>query len=54
MIDERKKFCRMFWLILILLLYVEMKNYKNIACTDFLNLNIALDLISMKKTKVLY
>ena len=44
----------MFWLILILLLYVEMKNYKNIACTDFLNLNIDLDLISMKKTRVLY
>ena len=33
----------MFWLVLILL-HVNIKNYKNIACIDFLNLNIAFDL----------
>ena len=26
------------------MLYINMKNYKNIACTDFVNINIALNL----------
>ena len=36
------------------LLYVNMKKYKNIACTDFVNVSIALNSIPMKKTRVLY
>ena len=35
-------------------LYINMKNYKNIACTDFLNLNIHLDLHSYEENRVLY
>ena len=31
-----------------------MKNYKNIACTAFVNVNVALNLIPMKETRVLY
>ena len=34
----------MFWLILTTLLYIKKKNYTNIAFTDFVNVNIALNL----------
>ena len=32
------------------LLYIDMKNYKNIACTDFVNVNIALNLHSYEES----
>ena len=32
-----------------MLLQINMKNYKNIACTDFVNLNIALILHSYEE-----
>ena len=35
-----------------MLLYINMKNYKNMVCTDFMNVNIALS--SYEKTRVLY
>ena len=31
-----------------------MKNYRNIACTNFVNVNGALNLHSMTKTRFLY
>ena len=34
----------MFWLILTTLLYINKKNYNNIAFTDFVNVNMALNL----------
>ena len=32
------------------LLYINMKNYKNIACIDFVNVNIALNLHSYEES----
>ena len=37
-----------------MLLYINMKNYKGIVWTDFLNVNIVLNLYSYKQTRVLY
>ena len=42
--DEWKKFPWIFWLILNCVLYIDMKNCKNIAYTDFVNVIMALDL----------
>ena len=39
----------MFWPVLNTLLYINMKNYKNIGCTDFVNVNRALNLHSSKE-----
>ena len=52
LIDERKKIVECFGLTM--LLYVNIKDYKNIACTNFVNVNIADVNILMKKTIVLY
>ena len=49
LIDERKKICRLFWVVLNTSLYVNMKKYKNIACTDFVNVSIALKLHSYEE-----
>ena len=35
-----------------MLLYVNIKNYKNIACTDFMNVNIALNVHSYEENKI--
>ena len=32
-----------------MLLYIDMKNYKNIACANFVNVNIALSLHSYEE-----
>ena len=45
LINERQKFHWMFWL----LLYFNMKNYKSIACTAFVMVNIALNLHSYEE-----
>ena len=39
----------MFWLV-----FVYVKNYKSIACTDFLNVNIALNLHSYEENVEFY
>ena len=45
--DEREKFCRLFWLVLNnFVIYIDVKSYKNNACTDFVNVNIDLNLHS--------
>ena len=44
LVNERKSFLECFGLFETTLLYVNMKTYKNIACTDFVNVNIALNL----------
>ena len=49
LIDEKQKFRRMFWLFKTTSLYINMKNYKNIACTFFVNANIALHLNSYEE-----
>ena len=44
LIDKRNKF-QLFWLVLInVIIYINMKNYENIECADFVNVNIALNL----------
>ena len=35
-----------------MLLYINMRNYKNIACTDFMNVNIALNLYTFLWSKL--
>ena len=44
LIDERKKIVECFGLTM--LLYVNIKDYKNIACTNFVNVSIAVNLHS--------
>ena len=38
----------MFWLVLNYI-YIHMENYRSIACTDFVNVNIALNLHSYEQ-----
>ena len=49
LIDKRKNSVECFGLFYTMLLYINMKNYKNIAYTDFVNVNIALNLHSYKE-----
>ena len=46
---KEKSFVECFGLFETTLLYVNMKSYKNIACTDFVNVNIALNLHSYEE-----
>ena len=43
LIYEGKKIVKCFDLFWTTLLYINMKNHENIACTDFVNVNIALN-----------
>ena len=44
----------MFWLALNMSWYIKTENYKNIVFIEFLNLNIALKLIPLKRTLILH
>ena len=46
---KEKNSAKYFGFFLTTLLYMNMKNYKNIACTDFENVNVALNLHSSKE-----
>ena len=46
---KEKNLVECFGLFQTTLLYINMKDYKNIACTDFVNVNIDLNLHSYKE-----
>ena len=52
--DERKKFRRMFRLILNTSKYINMKSYQNIACIDFVEVCTTLSSHAYEKTRGLY
>ena len=49
--DEIKKIIRYSGLFSATLLYIDMKNYKKIACTDFVNVNLAINIFSYEGNK---
>ena len=46
---KEKNFVHCFGLFKTMLLYINKKNYKNIACIDFVNIDIALNLHSYEE-----